>query len=258
MSVLEAVVSGMVQGFTEFLPVSSSGHLVFVHSIFGIGKPEVFFDLCLHFATMGSVLIFFRREILGLFNPAGKTWRVCLAIGTVPAVLAGLFLEKHTSDIFGSPRVVSYMLLLTAAALIPAQIALSAKNRKVSELGTSKAFLIGLAQAAAIVPGLSRSGLTISTGLSLGMKAEESFKFSFLLSIPIIAGAMLYKLLSVTMSGNEGGEVNIVVFALGMAVAFFAGLAGLFFLKRAVIFKKIWVFSVYCFIAGFAGLLIWR
>ena len=258
MSIWEAILSGIVQGLTEFLPVSSSGHLVFAHSLFGVGEPKVLFDVCLHFATLASVVIFFRRDIAELFKSQGRMWRVCIAAGTVPAVLAGLLFEKYVSSVFGSPRVVSVMLLITAAVLIPAQVALSAKNRKVLELGPGKAFWVGMAQAAAIIPGLSRSALTISAGLSSGMRGEESFRFSFLLSVPIIAGATLYKVLSEMVSGGNAPAVSVPVLVAGMGFAFLSGMAGLFFLKRAVMFKKIWVFSVYCFIVGSAGLVLWR
>lgn len=258
MGILEALIAGITQGLTEFLPVSSSGHLVFIHSFFGMEEPEVLFDVCLHFATMASVLIFFRREIAELMGPSGRNWRRCLAIGTVPAVVAGLLFEKHVSVIFASPRIVSVMLLLTAAALMIAQRALSNKNRKTSNLSLGKAVVVGLAQAVAIIPGLSRSALTISAGLSSGMKGEESFRYSFILSIPIIAGATLYKVLKAVSSGGEVFPAGVVVFAVGMLFAFLSGLLGLLILKRAVMFQKIWVFSVYCFIIGSMGLIIWR
>ncbi|MFA6636978.1 MAG: undecaprenyl-diphosphate phosphatase [Candidatus Omnitrophota bacterium] len=256
MSIFEAVVSGIIQGLTEFLPVSSSGHLVLAHSFFGSKEPEVFFDICLHFATMASILIFFRREVILLFTPEGRNWRKYIAIGTIPAVLAGLILEKDVTRFFADPRAVSGMLLFTAAALIPAQMAFSKKNSTDLEIGNGRAFIIGLAQAVAIIPGLSRSGLTISAGLSSGISPEKSFRFSFLLSIPIIAGATLYKTAGVLFLGKEGGTLSAPVFISGMAFAFVSGLAGLFFVRKAMIFRKIWIFSVYCFLLGTVGLII--
>jgi undecaprenyl-diphosphatase len=258
MSVLEAVVSGIIQGLTEFLPVSSSGHLVLAHSFLGSKEPEIFFDVCLHFATMASILIFFRKEVRLLFTPEGRNWRKYIAIGTIPAILAGLLFEKHVTLLFADPRAVSGMLLFTAAALIPAQIALSKKNSADTEIGNGRALMIGLAQAVAIIPGLSRSGFTISAGLSSGISPEKSFRFSFLLSIPIVAGATLYKAAGVLFLGKDGGTLSFPVFASGMTFAFLFGLAGLLFLRKAVMFRKIWIFSVYCFVVGSAGLILLR
>ncbi len=258
MGVLEAMVFGVIQGLTEFLPISSSGHLVIAGAFFGMEEQGIFFSLCLHFATMFSVLIFFRHEIAGLFVPSGKVWRICIALGTVPAVLTGVLAEKHMSGVFSSPRIVSGMLILTALVLIPAQRFLSLKGRETSAVGPAKALWVGIAQAAAIVPGLSRSGFTISAGLAAGMDGKEAFKFSFLLAVPIIAGATLYEGMSMLRTGAGAEDVNVIFFAVGMFSAFTSGLLGLFFVKRAVVFRKVWVFSVYCFVAGSAGLMFFR
>ena len=258
MSIIEALILGIVQGLTEFLPVSSSGHLVLAHSFFGLGEPKMFFDICLHFATMIAVLIFFRRKVAGLFSSSGRVWRKCIAIGTVPGVIAGLLFEKHVTFIFASPRIVSAMLIVTAAVLILAQVNISRQDRITSAISPLRALCIGFAQAIAIIPGLSRSAFTISAGISSGLSAEEAFDFSFLLSVPIIAGATLYKLISVMSKAGGGGVNDAAGFAVGMFFAFLSGLMGLFFLKKAVLFGKIWVFSAYCFLVGSFGLFMWR
>lgn len=257
MDVVEAFVSGIVQGITEFLPVSSSGHLVLVHSFFGRGGNTIFFDICLHFATMASVLIFFRNDIRELFASKGVVWRRCIILGTIPAAVAGLLFEKHAAVFFGSPRVVSSMLILTSLVLVMAHFLLLREARIISNVNIPKALAVGASQALAIVPGLSRSGLTISTGIFLGMKAEDSFRFSFLLSIPIVAGATLYKLSSVIFLPGSEGVLDFTVLMCGMFSAFFAGLLGLFFLRKAIFFRKLWVFSAYCFLLGVTGLILW-
>ncbi len=258
MSVFEAVASGLVQGFTEFLPVSSSGHLVFVHALFGVGEPRLFFDVALHFSTMLAVLFFFRKEIKGVLEPGGVRWRRGILIGTLPGVAAGLLFKERIEFLFGSPRIVSGLLVVTAMVLLGAQAVLSRKERRISGITAGNSLFVGVAQAAAIMPGLSRSGMTISAGISSGMEAEESFRFSFLLSVPIIAGATLHEIISGAFLSEELVPAEMPVIGLGMAAAFVSGLLGLLVLKRAVVTGKLWVFGVYCFIAGVTGLTLWR
>jgi len=179
---------------TEFLPISSSGHLVLAHKFFNITEPVIFFDICLHVATLGAVLLYFRKDIVSLVREKNLKWLFFLAIATVPAVLAALLFEDQISGFFDSAKKVAYMLIVTGVVLFLGQLSL----KKAEEKGTGptffKSIFVGISQAFALLPGISRSGITISSGLFGGMKKEEAFRFSFLLSVPAILGALGYKI----------------------------------------------------------------
>jgi undecaprenyl-diphosphatase len=256
MTLFESLISGLVQGLTEFLPVSSSGHLVLVHSFFGAEEPDIFFDICLHLATLGAVLVFFRKDIIALFTRAGSKLAFLVAVATLPAVAAGLLIRKHMDHLFQSPRAVSFMLIGTALVLLAGHSAMKRLSGGGKKPGLLSSINVGLAQVLALLPGISRSGVTISAGLLAGVKAEDSFKFSFLMAIPVIAGAALHEVIS---GGAEALEPGVFfVYAAGMVAAFVSGLFGLSFLLKVIRASRLWVFSVYCFLAGAAGLFIWK
>ncbi|RKY42665.1 MAG: hypothetical protein DRP85_02005 [Candidatus Makaraimicrobium thalassicum] len=256
MTVTEALISGVVQGVTEFLPVSSSGHLVLVHELFGFAESSLFFDICLHAATLGAVILYFGRDIRSLIREKNTRWLFCIAVGTVPAVLAAILFEERISVFFVSPRKVAFMLVLTGIALFAGQISLWKRPDpgKNPTFGTS--LLVGIAQAFALLPGISRSGLTISTGLLGGIKAEEAFRFSFLLSIPVILGAMAYGFLTADVSAVVSG--NLTGYIAGMAAAFITGLLSLRLLWWVVRRRRLFIFGAYCLFLGAAGILFWK
>jgi len=228
MTILESLIAGLVQGITEFLPVSSSGHLVLVHSFFGMEEPEVFFDICLHFATLGAVLVFFRKDIAALFTRAGSRLVPYLLIATIPAGIGGFFLRDFVTGFFMSPKAVSFMLIVTALVLVAGQVALVRMPDTKKGPGFFSSVTVGVFQVFALIPGISRSGITVSAGLVSGVSAENSFRFSFLMSIPVIAGAMLYEIVS-----GGGGKLDtgdLLVYSAGMVTAFISGLLGLGFL----------------------------
>ena len=256
MSIFEAIISGLVQGLTEFLPISSSGHLAIIHSFFGVGVSYVFFDICLHLATLMVVVFYFRKDIADIYRRRESIWILYLILGTVPAVLAALLFEKKILLFFQDPRLVFLMLMATGVVLFAGQIVLRMKKAPGGGPDLRKAVLVGLAQACALIPGISRSGTTISAGIASGMKSEEAFRFAFLLAIPAISGAILYKLVSL-----EQGEIIVmggINFLIGMTCSFAAGLASLYVLKRVIIARKLYLFGAYCLIAGAAGMMFWK
>lgn len=252
MTVLESLISGIVQGLTEFLPVSSSGHLVLVHSLFGARECRIFFDVCLHFATLGAVIVFFRKDIVFLCTEQGYKGIKLISVAIVPAVVAGVLFRGRLTGLFRAPGTVGIMLLCTGFIVLAGQIFLMRSAGKGKEPDLTSAVFIGIAQIFALIPGISRSGTTISAGLCSGVKGKDSFKFSFLLSIPLIAGAMLYETLTGELESLKGPD--ILIYAAGMSAAFVSGLFGLRVLSVVIKKARLWMFSVYCFIVGTAAL----
>jgi undecaprenyl-diphosphatase len=256
MTLAEALIAGLVQGLTEFLPVSSSGHLVLVHKFFGFTEPSIFFDICLHAATLIAVVFYFGRDIASLVREKNFKWLFYIAMATVPAVLAALLFEDRISAFFTSPVKVAFMLLVTGAVLLVGQVALWKRGTAGKELSFFTALVVGIAQAFALFPGISRSGMTISSALAGGVKAEEAFKFSFLLAIPVIAGATLYKALTVDLEAVMAG--NTLNYFAGMAVAFVVGLLSLHVLWKIVKGKMLYIFAAYCLVLGAIGIFFWK
>ena len=253
MTLIEAVASGVVQGLTEFLPVSSSGHLVILHGLFGVSEPAIFFDICLHGATLAAVVYFFRAEIAGIIKARDLRMAGCIAVATVPAVAAGLMFEDRIEALFASPRAVSGMLFITALALFAGQWALSAKPARAGGVSYGRSVIVGLAQAAALVPGVSRSGMTVSAGLLSGLEAGKAFMFSFLMSIPVIFAALAYKAIKTDLAAElASGWLN---YAAGVVAAFVMGMIGLTLLRGVIKAKKLYIFGIYCFLLGIVGIL---
>lgn len=211
-----AALFGIVQGITEFLPISSSGHLVLLHHFFKIPiENEMAFDVALHFSTLLAVVYFFRKDIRELFadfcasvaqkNLARAKTAYSIIIATIPAGLAGLFLEDYIESKFRSLLVVAVMLIAVGVLFIVMEKR-SKQTEEISALSYANVFMVGLSQALALIPGTSRSGITIITGLGLGLKRKEAIRLSFLLSIPIIFGAFVSKipdLINVSVSGKD-------------------------------------------------------
>jgi len=258
MSIIQAVIAGTVQGVTEFLPVSSSGHLVLLDRFFNIAEPDIFFDICLHLGTLLAVIAYFRKEILSMLRGENVVWILYLAVGTVPAVIAAIFFEDRIEAFFGDPQKVAYMLIVTALILFAGQLSLRKgifAARKSFTWGNT--IFVGIAQALALLPGISRSGATISAGLVSGMKREMAFTYSFLLSIPAVAGAALYK----GVKNIEGAEKLMnqpAVYYVGTGAAFAVGLMCLPLLSKMIKGDKLYLFGVYCLIVGSVGFFLCR
>lgn len=271
MSLLEALILGIVQGLTEFLPVSSSAHLVLVPDLMGWEPPSVSFDLVLHLGSMVAVLAYFWRDILEIasaFFDTGKAAVVkrrvglFLVIGTIPAAVIGGLFESRFEAFFVEPAWVAFFLIITGVLLVASQKVSGARSlngRGVAQMKISDTLAIGFAQAVAILPGISRSGSTISTGLFLGLKRETAARYSFLLSVPIIAGAAIFKLRhgfggEVDGEGGGNGEATATLI-VGFIAAVVSGFAAVKFLLDYVRRHSLAVFAIYCWVVG-GGVLI--
>jgi undecaprenyl-diphosphatase len=258
MDVFEAIILGIIQGLTEFLPVSSSGHLELAKAILGdtsVPEESLTFTVILHFATALSTLVIFRKEVAeilrGLFQ---FTWNdelkfsLKIIISMIPAVLVGLLFEEQLESFFGGKiLLVGVMLLLTALLLLLAD---KAKNTT-KEVSFSNSVIIGISQAIAMLPGISRSGATISTSVLLGIDRTRAAKFSFLMVVPLIFGKIGKDVLSGDLSFQSS---DIIPISAGFMAAFLAGLVACKWMIAIVKKSKLSYFSIYCAIVGFIAI----
>ncbi len=251
MNLLQAIFLGVVQGLTEFLPVSSSGHLVFFQSLFGMKEPQLFFDVMLHLGTLLAVVVYFRSDIWKIAQGMGAILKrshknlpqvklfLWIIVATIPTGLIGIFFKDWFESLFSKPKVVGIMLLITGLVLFLTRW-VKKEGRTIEKMNWMDSIIIGIAQGIAIIPGISRSGATISTGLFCGLNRELSGKFSFLLSIPAILGATFLE------SHKIGSSLEVQIGLLGMAVAFLVGIFSLTLLTKIIKMGKIFNFSYYC------------
>lgn len=247
MTILEAFILGIVQGLTEFLPVSSSGHLVLAQKLFGIEGGVVFFNVAVHLATLFAVCIALWEEVLKLIKKPFCKMTGLLVIATVPAVLVGLLLNDVFDSITASGVTVGLGLLVTGAVLL-ATIKLKPGKRNLDDLKWYDALIAGIAQAIAIVPGISRSGMTIVANLSLKMKKELAVKFAFLMSIPVILGGFILETYQMISDGSA--SVEWIPIVIGMIAA---GISGYFAIKlfiKTVMKGNLKWFAFYAFAIG--------
>ncbi len=252
MTLFQAVVLGLVQGLGEFLPISSSAHLVLAPWLFNWPDPGLTFDIALHIGTLIGVLMYFWRDWVtlvtkGLTNPRSTDGRLFwfLAAASVPGAAVGYLLEDMAETVFRSPLLIAAMLILMGVVLLLADRKVSHKTH-VRDITFATSFLIGLSQALAIIPGVSRSGITISAGLVLGLTREGAARFSFLLSTPIIFGAALVKLPFVA----SNPEMITTSFIVGMIVSCITGILAIGFLLRYVQTRTFLPFVIYRFALG--------
>ncbi len=271
MDSLRLIFLAFVQGVTEFIPVSSSGHLVFFQEVLGFKEPLLLFDVLLHVSTMLSIIVFLRkeiREIIAGLIAAGKAlrsgsswsnlWRDYEAVrisgyivsAFIPAALIGIILHKLIETMFASLFAVGISFGLTGTVLFFTRFAGERKENK--SMGLLDALVIGIAQAVAIVPGVSRSGMTIAAGLSRGLDKSFAARFSFLLAIPTILGAAVFTL----KDGIGTLELDFLTLAVSCATAFIAGYGALAWLSRAVAGAKFHYFSYYCWLMGIISIVL--
>jgi len=259
MSWLEALILGLVQGLTEFLPVSSSGHLQIFSALLGIqGEENLIFAVAVHAATVCSTIVVLRHEILnllkGLFRFSWNPETVYLAkivLSMIPVAIVGLFFKDYVKEIFGSGLTVVGIALLITACLLA--FAYYARPREKKEISYTDAFIIGIAQACAVLPGLSRSGSTIAAGILLGNNKEKVARFSFLMVLVPILGEALLDLLKGDFSA-AGSGISGVSLITGFVAAFVSGYAACSWMLNLVKKGKLIWFAVYCFVVG-AGIL---
>ena len=239
MDLINIVILGLIQGLTEFLPVSSSGHLVIIQSFFpDFSQPGILFDVFLHFGTLFAILVYFRKTILTL----SVKYLAFLGIGTVPAVFAGLFFRTQVVALFQDVRIVGWALIITAIFNLLSDKT-PAKNRKLS---IKNSFLIGIAQAFAIIPGISRSGLTIFAAVKQGIDRKKAAEFSFLLSMPAVLGANILEIIS----SEAQGDKSLKNYFFGFFLAFVSGLLALHLVISFLQKRNFKYFSLYCLIVG--------
>lgn len=244
MNLLSSIFLGVLQGLTEFLPVSSSGHLVIAQELIpNFTQEGVLFDVFLHAGTVLAVLYYFRKSILKLT----PKYLLLLLIGTIPAGIVGLFFSTPIEILFGKVSVVGFALLFTAILNFLTD-KLNVKKQKIS---IKSSLLIGLAQAVAIIPGISRSGSTIFTGTNLGLKREKAAEFSFLLSVPAIIGANILQFFKY----GPDGIGNMGVYLVGFLAAFISGLMAINLVLKLLLSNRFRIFSVYCLVLGASVLL---
>lgn len=248
---------GLLQGLTEFLPVSSSGHLVLARVLLGLASPGVALEAAAHLGTLGSLLVYFRRDVARLASGwyrSGEERREIglLLAGTGPAVAVGLLARGWIERAFGSPLLVGGMLLVTALALLAGDQRAGRARRDTVRGGD--AITIGVAQAAALLPGISRSGSTIAAGIGMGLRPSTAARFSFLLAIPAIGGASLVSLLE---AARQPG-VDWAGLAVAMVSAGVSGLVAIRVFLRFVRAGVLWPFAIYCALAGLMVLVVGR
>ena len=253
---IQSLLLGILQGLTEFLPVSSSGHLEIGKALFGFEQSKedsLLFTVVVHAATALSTIVVFRKDIgqifSGLFKGDADQWRFAsrIVLSMVPAAFVGLvFLDELESLFDGAISFVATMLLLTGVLLLIAD----RTSKKHKKIGFLEAGMIGLAQAIAILPGISRSGATISTAVILGVDKEKAARFSFLMVIPLILGKMIVDTKSLMEMGSAGATESLVSLLIGFTAAFFTGIwacqAMISFVKKS----KLSYFAYYCFAVG--------
>lgn len=254
MDIIDAIILGIIQGLTEFLPVSSSGHLELGKAILGdstLPEESLLFTVVLHFATALSTIVVFRKDIFdilkGLFlfkwNDEMQ-FSVKIIISMIPAVIIGLFFEEQLESLFGGNILLVGMMLIITALLL--WLADKAKDTQ-KPVSYSNAFTIGIAQAIAMLPGISRSGATISTSVLLGNDKSRAARFSFLMVVPLIFGKIAKDLLSGEITTESG---NFTALSIGFVAAFISGLIACTWMIKLVKKSKLSWFAIYCLIVG--------
>ena len=257
MSWFEALILGIIQGLTEYLPVSSSGHLAIGQALFGMsdGADNLMFTVAVHVATVLSTIVILWSEIdwivRGLFKcelNAETKYALNIVVSMIPVGIVGLFFKDYVEEIFGSGLlVVGFCLLITASLLI---FSYYAKPRQKEHISWKDAFVIGLAQAVAVLPGVSRSGSTIATGLMLGNKKESLAQFSFLMVIPPIMGEALLDVLKMVKGEDVMGGIEALPLAIGFVAAFLSGCVACKWMINIVKKGKLIYFGIYCAVVG--------
>ncbi|MDE0485311.1 MAG: undecaprenyl-diphosphate phosphatase [Candidatus Poribacteria bacterium] len=275
MTFLEAILLGILQGITEFLPVSSSGHLVLAQQFLGLKEPLVFFDVMLHVGTLAAVLVGYRgaigRLVIGGLSTLSNTefyrkpittlnasvelrfiWLILL--GSIPTGIIAVLFKTQLESFFDKVHIVSIMLILTGVILQLPRLRRESMDNPDSPNKKIKSWhapLIGIAQGCAITPGISRSGTTISLALFLGIPAKTAAEYSFLLSIPAILGAVALKI-----SDIENTEISLYIIGTGMLASFIVGYIALRFLLAVLNRGKFSLFSYYCVALGLVSLFV--
>ncbi|MFH1230871.1 MAG: undecaprenyl-diphosphate phosphatase [Planctomycetota bacterium] len=248
MSFWEIIILSIIQGVAEFLPISSSGHLVIANQLFGLNNPEtnLLLIILLHLASLIAILISFYEEIIDIIT---NNFRVLflIIVGTIPAGLIGFFLSDYIGQLFTKPFVVGIGLMLTGLYMMLSELHWKSAPTSLERAGIKQALWVGIAQAVAIIPGISRSGLTLATGLFNGWEKQSAIKFSFLLAIPVMLGASLLKIKDFSKLSVSFQPIPILV---GFIICLGVSLLSISFLVKMVRRGHLSYFAWYCLIVG--------
>lgn len=250
MTFFQAIFLGIVQGITEFLPISSSGHLVIFQKLFGFQEAPVVFDTLLHFGTLVALIIFFWNDIKKIFQD--KKLIVLLIIGTIPVVIVGFLLQDKIDEIFNSLLLVGISFLITAIILLLTSLVKN-QQKNLKDISFRDATVVGLFQALSILPGVSRSGSTMSGALFQKIKKEDAFNFSFYLGMIAIFGAAVLQVPSISSFSSTEAINGLLGFLFAGIVGFFA----LKILKKIVVQGKFHYFGIYCAVLGIICILVY-
>ncbi len=249
-----AALWGLVQGLTEFLPISSSGHLVLVPALLSLDPPDLATSAVLHLGTLAAVVVYFRTDLARLTrfrtDPAARRLGLLLILATIPAAVAGLFLEETLDRLSDEPPRVGYALLVTGVVLLLSEL-IRRRQRTVADANPTDATVVGVAQATALVPGISRSGVTIVAGLGRGLARPEAARLSFLMAVPVIFGTGLSQ--GIELAGQGGLTASLW---LGVAVAAASGYAAIAVLLRLLQRTGLTAFGVYCLAFGLLSIVV--
>lgn len=255
MELWQALLLGVIQGITEFLPISSSGHLALVQNWLQIYPPPFYFDVFIHLISLIAIIYFFKKQIQRIFK--NRDWRLVshILIGSLPIFIAGFFIRHSAESLFSSSLIAGIGLLITAGLnLFTAQKYLKQKQEK--KLNSPKALLVGIAQVFAIIPGISRSGSTLFGSSLTGISKTKTLEFSFLLAIPaILAANVFYILISIENVMQQLSAVSIPAYAAGGLICFFTSLASLKLLKKTLNNSKYHLFGWYCLVLGLGAVI---
>lgn len=267
MDLISSILLGLLQGITEFLPVSSSGHLALARALIGEElSPGITFEIVVHFGSFCSIALYYRTRLIEILSdlfrsltPAGVAsgrWksdpntRLCwiILLSMIPAMAVGFTLKDPIEELFLNPVFVSFMLLVTGTLLFSTRFV----GRPTGDVTATRGLLMGIAQACAIIPGISRSGSTIVTGLYSGVNRDQVANFSFLMVLPVLAGAMLLEVIDLQDAGLDAAAITALI--AGFLTSFLSGYVALTYLIKLLKREKFHLFSWYCWAVGIFGL----
>lgn len=255
MTIFQSIVLGIVQGLTEFIPISSSGHLVIIRALLNWPEPSILFDVVLHGGTLLALLIYFRRDLIKYFRPEKRKFLLILLFSAVPAAIAAPFLKNFIDQNLQNLQLVTIFLLVTALALIISDRLKTKKERPAGDMTIKDSLLIGLAQALALIPGISRSGITIAAGRTRSMNRSQAARFSFLMAIPITLGIEIVSLYELFAENQINGQISSLV--VGFIFSGVVGFLCIKFLLQYLRRHSLTVFSVYLVLLSL-GLIIYQ
>ncbi|MBI4972151.1 MAG: undecaprenyl-diphosphate phosphatase [Candidatus Omnitrophica bacterium] len=273
MEILQVIILAIVQALTEFLPISSSGHLALIQKLMGMAEPRLLLDLSLHMGTLLAVIIFFFRDLINILFDAvsaigelaqGNRWNdvmyrnpnlklfIYVCVATIPAGVVGIIFLKTIEVSFGSLRFIGFAFLFTGIVVFLTR-RIASKERNMNELSLMDSIWIGVAQAVALLPGVSRSGMTISMGLFRGLDRDLAFRFSFIMSIPAILGSFI---LEARHHAGEFSDGHLPLYLFGAIISFVVGILVIKVLSRIVIRGNFYLFAFYSFLIGAVTLIL--